>query len=55
MKKIFLVAAYMLSCTVMISCTNDEVETTSNKSKTLIATETGGDSSGQTPTKPPKP
>jgi hypothetical protein len=55
MKKIFLAALYILACTTMISCTNDEAPTSQKESKTLIATETGGNSSGQTPTKPPKP
>jgi hypothetical protein len=55
MKKIFLATLYILACAITVSCTNDEVETSQNESKTLIATETGGNASGQTPTKPPKP
>jgi hypothetical protein len=42
----------------MVSCTNDEVETTPNNNKQISADmpdNSGGGSSGQTPTTPPKP
>lgn len=42
----------------MVSCTNDEVETTPNNNKQIsadISDNSGGGSSGQTPTTPPKP
>ena len=54
MKKVLLASMFLLISTIMASCTNDEVETSPNNSKTQITAETGGDSSGQTPISPPK-
>lgn len=39
----------------MISCTNDEAETTPENVAAQISADTGDDSSGQTSTTPPKP
>ncbi|MNQ41478.1 hypothetical protein D3C85_551540 [compost metagenome] len=56
MKKVFLAATFILMCMNMISCTNDEVETSPENVKAQISADadTGGQT-GQTPTTPPKP
>lgn len=58
MKRIILVSCYIIVCVVMVSCSADEVETTPNNKKEISADapdNSGGGSSGQTPTTPPKP
>jgi hypothetical protein len=56
MKKIFLVSCYILASAVMVSCTNDDVETTPKTQKQQVSADAPGDgSTGQTPTTPPKP
>jgi hypothetical protein len=56
MKKIFLVSCYILGSVVMVSCTNDDVETTPKTQKQQVSADVPGDgSTGQTPTTPPKP
>ncbi|WP_193743709.1 hypothetical protein [Flavobacterium sp. 83] len=58
MKRIILVSCYIIACVAMVSCTNDEVETTPNNNKQIsadILDNSGGGQSGQTPTTPPKP
>jgi hypothetical protein len=59
MKRIFLVSCYMIACVVMVSCTNDDVETTPNTNKQQVSADTSADpidgQTGQTPTSPPKP
>jgi hypothetical protein len=56
MKRIFLVSCYMIASVVMVSCTNDDVETTPNTNKQQVSADVPGDGqSGQTPISPPKP
>jgi hypothetical protein len=55
MKKIFLVSCYMIASVVMVSCTNDEVETTPKTSKQQVSADDPGDgSTGQIPVPRPK-
>ncbi|MCV9934484.1 hypothetical protein OIU80_19565 [Flavobacterium sp. LS1R47] len=63
MKRIFIVACFIATNVVFVSCTNDDVEDTINKNKLSIAADTpddgpsdsGGDGqNGQTPIPPPK-
>ncbi|MNS30680.1 hypothetical protein D3C72_627160 [compost metagenome] len=54
MKKVFLAATFILMCMNMISCTNDEIETSPENVKAQISADTG-DENGQIPTTPPKP
>jgi hypothetical protein len=55
MKRIFLVSCYMIASVVMVSCTNDDVETAPKTSKQQVSADAPGDGqSGQTPTSPPK-
>ena len=53
MKRIFLVSCYIITSVVMVSCTNDDVETTPNRSKQQVSAD-GDGQSGQIPTTPPK-
>lgn len=53
MKKIFLISCYIVASVVMVSCTNDEVETIPKINKKQITAD-GDGQSGQTPTTPPK-
>jgi hypothetical protein len=56
MKRIFLVSCYIITSVVMVSCTNDDVETTPKTQKQQVSADTPTDGqSGQTPTSPPKP
>lgn len=58
MKRIILVSCYIIACLTMVSCTNDEMETNPNIKQQVsadAAADTGGGSTGQTPTTPPKP
>ncbi|MFV8328323.1 hypothetical protein [Flavobacterium sp. ZS1P14] len=59
MKRIILVSCYILACVAMVSCTNDEVETTPNNSKQQISADAASDpidgQNGQIPITPPKP
>jgi hypothetical protein len=59
MKRIFLVSCYIIASTVMVSCTNDEVEATPKTNKQQVSADTPGEpidgQTGQTPTTPPKP
>ncbi|MFV5702545.1 hypothetical protein ACM55F_11795 [Flavobacterium sp. XS2P12] len=59
MKRIILVSCYIITCVAMVSCTNDEVETTPNNNKQQISADTDSDpidgQNGQTPISPPKP
>jgi hypothetical protein len=58
MKRIILVSCYIIACVAMVSCTNDEVESTPNNKQQVSADapeNTSGGSTGQTPTTPPKP
>ncbi|MFV5686453.1 hypothetical protein ACM55I_13525 [Flavobacterium sp. GB2R13] len=58
MKRIILVSCYIIACVAMVSCSADEVETTPNNNKQISADmpdNSGGGSSGQIPTSPPKP
>jgi hypothetical protein len=56
MKKIFLVSCFMIASIVMVSCTNDEVETTPKTSKKQVSADAPIDGqNGQIPTTPPKP
>jgi hypothetical protein len=56
MKKIFLVSCYMIVSVVMVSCTNDEVETTPKTNKQQVSADAPIDGqNGQIPTTPPKP
>ena len=57
MKRIILVSCYIIACVAIVSCTNDEVETTPNNNKQIsadIPDNSGGGSTGQTPIPPPK-
>jgi hypothetical protein len=55
MKKIFLVSCYMIVSVVMVSCTNDDVETTPNTNKQQVSADAPIDGdSGQTPITRPK-
>jgi hypothetical protein len=53
MKRIFLVSCYMIASVVMVSCTNDEVETTPKKQQVSADMPIDGDS-GQIPITRPK-
>ncbi|MBP6182938.1 hypothetical protein [Flavobacterium sp.] len=53
MKKIILVSCYIIACIVIVSCTNDGVETTPNN-KQQVSAYTGGGQNGQTLIPPPK-
>jgi hypothetical protein len=53
MKRIFLVSCYMITSVVMVSCTNDEVETTPKKQQVSADVPIDGQN-GQTPLPPPK-
>jgi hypothetical protein len=59
MKRIFLVSCYIIASTVMVSCTNDEVETTPKTNKQQVSADASAEpidgQIGQTPTSPPKP
>jgi hypothetical protein len=59
MKRIFLVSCYIIASTVMVSCTNDDVETTPKTNKQQISADTPSEpidgQNGQTPLPPPKP
>jgi hypothetical protein len=55
MKKIFLVSCYMIASVVMVSCTNDEVETTPKTNNQQVSADDPGDgSTGQIPVPRPK-
>jgi hypothetical protein len=55
MKRIFLVSCYIIASVVMVSCTNDDVETTPKTQKQQVTADATIDgSTGQTPTTPPK-
>ncbi|MEO8255438.1 MAG: hypothetical protein ABI554_13740 [Flavobacterium sp.] len=53
MKKIFLLSCYIITSVIMVSCTNDEVETTPKIQKQQVSAD-GDGQSGQIPIKPPK-
>lgn len=53
MKRIFLVLCYVTTSVVMVSCTNDDVETTQKIQKQQVSAD-GDGQSGQIPIKPPK-
>jgi hypothetical protein len=59
MKRIILVSCYIIASVVMVSCTNDEIETTPNNNEQQIAADVQADAiggqNGQTPIPPPKP
>ena len=59
MKKVFILSCLVVACMAFVSCTNDEEDTTDNKSKIPSYADypgdTGGGQSGQTPIPPPKP
>ena len=56
MKRIFLISCYIIASTVMVSCTNDDVETTPKMNNQELRADAPIDGdSGQIPTKPPKP
>ncbi|HEU4790512.1 MAG TPA: hypothetical protein VFS71_12550 [Flavobacterium sp.] len=56
MKRIFLVSCYIITSVVMVSCTNDDMETTPNTNKQQVSADAPIDGdSGQIPTTPPKP
>lgn len=53
MKRIFLAACFIVASAVMVSCTNEEEETTPKINKKQITAD-GDGQSGHIPTKPPK-
>ncbi|MFV5695195.1 hypothetical protein ACM55G_07125 [Flavobacterium sp. LB3P122] len=57
MKRIILVSCYIVACVAMVSCSNDEVETTPN-SKQQVSASAAADpidgQNGQLPVPPPK-
>jgi hypothetical protein len=55
MKRIFLIAGCFIATLVMVSCTNDEAETTSTNNQQVSANAPSDGQSGQIPTTPPKP
>ncbi|MFV8361526.1 hypothetical protein [Flavobacterium sp. LS1P3] len=59
MKRIILVSCYIIASVFMVSCTNDEMETTPNNNEQQIVAEVQADDiggqNGQTPIPPPKP
>jgi hypothetical protein len=59
MKRIFLVSCYIIASSVMVSCTNDGVETTPKTNKQQVSADTPDEpidgQNGQTPLPPPKP
>jgi hypothetical protein len=57
MKRIVILSCFLLSFMAFVSCTNDEIEPSSPSATTSVLavdSDTGGNSSGQTPTTPPK-
>lgn len=55
MKRIFLVSCYIIASVVMVSCTNDDVETTPKTNKQQVSADAPIDGdSGQTPLPRPK-
>ncbi|MEM0577163.1 hypothetical protein [Flavobacterium polysaccharolyticum] len=58
MKRIVILSCFLLSTMAFVSCTNDEIEpSTPSATSSVLADDgdgTGGNSSGQTPTTPPK-
>lgn len=59
MKRIILISCYIVVSVVMVSCTNDEMETTPNNNEQQIVADVQADDivgqNGQTPIPPPKP
>nr|WP_315203771.1 hypothetical protein [uncultured Flavobacterium sp.] len=53
MKRIFLVSCYIIASVIMVSCTNDDVETTPKTQKQQVSAD-GDGQNGQTPLPPPK-
>jgi hypothetical protein len=58
MKRIVILSCFLLSAIAFVSCTNDEIvpSTTSTNAQILAVDDDGpgGNSTGQTPTTPPK-
>ncbi|WP_269224030.1 hypothetical protein [Flavobacterium sp. IMCC34518] len=56
MKKIIVLLCFITSSITFVSCTNDDLESTTTPSKQQLTADSdlGGNSTGQTPTTPPK-
>jgi hypothetical protein len=57
MKRIVILSCFLLSAMTFVSCTNDEIEPSTTSATTSVLADdgdTGGNSTGQTPTTPPK-
>ncbi|MFV5692177.1 hypothetical protein ACM55K_09150 [Flavobacterium sp. LT1R49] len=58
MKRIILVSCYIIACVAMVSCSNDEVETSPNNNKQQVSADAPADpidgQNGQTPVPPPR-
>jgi hypothetical protein len=58
MKRIVIFSCFLLSTVAFVSCTNDEIQPSKPSATTSVLADdrdgTGGNSSGQTPTTPPK-
>lgn len=58
MKRVYILACLVVASMAFVSCTNDEEDTTSDKTKIPMYADDpdiGGGQSGQTPIPPPKP
>jgi YbbR domain-containing protein len=56
MKRIVILSCFLLAAMAFVSCTNDEIEPNKPSATTSILADDGlgGNSTGQTPTTPPK-
>ncbi|CAM2967241.1 hypothetical protein SAMN05444143_11045 [Flavobacterium succinicans] len=56
MKRIVILSCFLLAVMAFVSCTNDEIEPSKPSATTSILADDGlgGNSTGQTPTTPPK-
>jgi hypothetical protein len=54
MKRIMLVSCAIIAGIAMVSCTNDEVQTTPKNKQQVSTDDTGGGANGQTKIPPPK-
>lgn len=55
MKKVILVSIYIITCVVMISCTNNEVPANQNKTAATTNTQLTDGQSNPPPITPPRP